>query len=145
LEEFGTTIERAMMPDVTVPGTATADATLPERLEWFWAHVVASFQKVPGIWRATLDVFSVALGNPEIRAAIADGLEDARRLWSQALYRIDDSDAARAVSSLHPALLSGLLIRELMDPQRAPSASDLGRARTAISNQITAQQPNPDA
>jgi hypothetical protein len=58
------------------------------------------------------------------------------------LYGIDpgrDQGEARAVGSLHQALVSGVLVQWLIDPERAPSAEDLARALRAIADQITAE------
>jgi hypothetical protein len=85
-------------------------------------------------------VFSVGLRNPEVRTTLANGLEDGRQLWAQALYRAEDD--ARAIGSLHQALLSGVLVQWLIDPERAPSAADLARALVAITSRVTADQAN---
>jgi len=82
----------------------------------------------------------VAQRDPEVRAAVADGIEDARAFWAQALYGIDpaDQERARAVGSLHQALVSGVLVQWLVDPDRAPSPADLAQAMSAIADQFTA-------
>jgi AcrR family transcriptional regulator len=116
------------------------DAPVIERFEWFWTHVIDSFRTSAEVWMATFDVFSVAQRNPEVRAAIADGLADGRLLWAQALYGADaDPKIIHAVGSLYQALLSGVLVQWLIDPERAPSAADLARALLAITSRLTAQ------
>jgi AcrR family transcriptional regulator len=139
MDDFGTEIGQSM----AALAESGPDSTLLERFERFWEATIASFQASPGIWLATFDVFSVALRNPEVRTTLADGLEDGRQLWAQALYRADDD--ARAIGSLHQALLSGVLVQWLMDPERAPSAADLARALVAITSRVTADQENSGA
>ena len=75
------------------------------------------------MWLATFDIFTVAQRDPDVRAAVADGLEDARMLWARLLYGVDagDEQRARAIGSLHQALVSGVLVQWLIDPERAPS------------------------
>jgi AcrR family transcriptional regulator len=136
MEDFGAEIGRSM-----AELAADADATLLQRFERFWEYTIASFQEKPGIWLATLDVFGVALRNPEVRTTISEGLEDGRQLWAQAIYHVDGDDA-RTVGSLHQALLSGVLVQWLMDPERAPSAADLARALLAITSSVVADQSN---
>jgi AcrR family transcriptional regulator len=136
MEDFGAEIGRSM-----AELAADADATLLQRFERFWEYTIASFQEKPGIWLATLDVFGVALRNPEVRTTISEGLEDGRQLWAQAIYHVDGDDA-RTVGSLHQALLSGVLVQWLMDPERAPSAADLARALLAITSSVAADQSN---
>ena len=91
------------------------------------------------VWLATFDIFTVAQRDPEVRAVVADGIEDARAFWAQALYGVDPADQqrARAVGSLHQALVSGVLVQWLIDPERAPSPADLAAAMAAIAAQLT--------
>jgi AcrR family transcriptional regulator len=130
MSEVGNELGRAMAD------TAKADETIVERFERCWTYVIASFQDDPGVWTATFDVFGVALRNPEISAAVADGLEAGRQLWSRVIYGSDD----RAVGSLLQALLSGILVQWMIDPERAPAAADLARSLAAITSQIAAEQ-----
>jgi AcrR family transcriptional regulator len=142
MDDFGAEIGRSMaaLSDDAAQGQGGADATLLERFERFWAHAIASFRENPGVWLATFDVFTVALRNPEVRTTIADGIEDGRRLWARALYGTGADDDAKAIGSLHQALLSGVLVQWLIDPERAPSASDLAGALLAITSRVTADQ-----
>jgi AcrR family transcriptional regulator len=129
MEEFGAEVGRVMNE-----GTEGGEGTVLDRFERFWTHVIASFQADPQVWTATFDVFTVAQRDPDVRAAVADGLEDGRMLWARQLYGPDDDPALlRAVGSLHQALLSGVLVQWLIDPRRAPSAADLAAALRAIS------------
>ena len=136
MEDFGAEIEQVMRAGAGLPGAAL------ERFERFWAHVIDSFRTNPEVWLATFDVFGVAQRDPQIRAAVAQGLEDGRSLWARAIYGLDpdgdDHGVARAVGSLHQALLSGALVQWLIDPDRAPSAADLAAAFQAIARQLCA-------
>ncbi len=131
LEEFGEQMARVMGT-----GAAAGETTL-ERFERFWAAVTDSFATSRQVWLATFDIFTVAQRDPEVRAAVADGIDDARAFWAQALYGIDPADQrARAVGSLHQALVSGVLVQWLIDPDRAPAPADLAQAMAAIAAQI---------
>ncbi len=135
LDEFGEQMAQAM-------GTgAVAGETTLERFERFWAAVIDSFATNRQVWLATFDIFTVAQRDPEVRAAVADGIEDARVFWAQALYGVDPADRqqARAVGSLHQALVSGVLVQWLIDPERAPSPAGLAAAMAAIAAQLTAE------
>lgn len=138
MEDFGAEIRQVMEADAS-PGASALD-----RFTRFWDHVIDSFRASPGVWQATFEVFSVAQHDPEIRAAVAQGIEDGRALWARALSGLDadggDRRVARAVGSLHQALLSGVLIQWLVDPGRAPSAADLAAAAQAIARQLSADQ-----
>jgi AcrR family transcriptional regulator len=108
------------------------------RFERFWTRVIDSFQASSQVWLATFDIFTVAQRDPEVRAAVADGLEDGRRLWARLLYDVDDGDedTVRAIGSLHQALVSGVLVQWLIDPERAPSPAELALGLKAIADQV---------
>jgi len=138
MQDFGTEIGQVMQADTGLGGPTL------ERFERFWAQVIDSFRANPGAWLATFDVFGVAQRDSQIRAAVAEGIEDGRTLWARALYGLDaGSDhqgVARAVGSLHQALLSGVLVQWLIDPDRAPSAADLAAALLTIAGQVCTDQ-----
>jgi AcrR family transcriptional regulator len=137
LDDFGEQMAQAMGAD------AEAAQTTLERFERFWTRVIGSFRANRQVWLATFDIFTVAQRDPQVRAAVADGIEDARAFWAQALYGVDPADQqqARAVGSLHQALISGVLVQWLVDPDRAPSPSDLAAAMVAIANQVGCVRP----
>ena len=124
---------------------AGADAPALERFEHFWARLAESVCASPQVWRATFDIFAVAEHDPDVRAAVADGLDRGRMLWARMLYGIEaDGPRARAVGSLHQALISGLLVQWLIDPDRAPSPADLAGALRYITDQVsTGDHPVP--
>lgn len=126
MDDFGAQMAQAM-------GDVDADATTLERFERFWDRVIDSFRTSDQVWLATFDIFAVAQRDPELRAAMAEGIEDARTFWAQVIYGVDaDDPQARAIGSLHQALVSGVLVQWLIDPERAPSAAGLTQALQAI-------------
>lgn len=129
IEEWGVQLFAAMM------GGIDASAPFPRRFEQYWAAVLGSFDEYRQVWAATFDLYGVADRVPEVREAIAAGLQDGRLAWAQLLHGIDpeaEPDKARAVGSVHQALLSGVLVQWLTDPDRAPSAGDLASGLRAI-------------
>jgi AcrR family transcriptional regulator len=136
MDEFGEEMARAIgEPD---PRPSALEPSALERFEQFWTRVIDSFQASSQVWLATFDIFTVAQRDPEVRAAVAEGLEDGRKLWARLLYGVDDTDEekTRAIGSLHQALVSGVLVQWLIDPGRAPSAAELARGMQAICDQI---------
>ena len=136
MDDFGAEMARAIgEPD---PGQSAL-----ERFEQFWTRVIDSFQASSQVWLATFDIFTVAQRDPEVRAAVAEGLEDGRKLWARLLYGVDDADEEkmRAIGSLHQALVSGVLVQWLIDPGRAPSAAELALGMRAIADQIAVASP----
>ena len=133
IEEIGEELARAIgSEDETLPSS-------PARFEAFWTRVIDSFANHRPIWAATFEVFGQAERVPEVRQAIADGLEDGRQLWPQLLHGARDYASgaeARAVGSFYQALLSGLVVQWLIDPERAPSARDLADGLRAIAARL---------
>jgi len=114
---------------------ASVDPAAPplERFEQFWTRVIDSFGENRQIWLATFDVFGVGEREPAVRAALAQGLQDGRMLWATLFAGPGlDEETAYAIGSIHQALLSGVLVQWLIDPDRAPSARDLTRGVAAI-------------
>jgi len=151
MDEFGEEMTRAIGepdrgPSASEPGASEPGALEPgaleqsalERFERFWTRVIDSFQASSQVWLATFDIFTVAQRDPEVRAAVAEGLEDGRKLWARLLYGVDDADEekTRAIGSLHQALVSGVLVQWLIDPGRAPSPAELALGLQAIANQV---------
>jgi len=132
LDDFGEQMARAIGGDD--PG-----ATTLERLERFWTRVIDSFRTSNQVWLATFDIFTVAQRDPDIRAAVAQGLDDSRLLWARLLYGADAADEprARAIGSLHQALVSGVLVQWLIDPERAPSPAELAQGMQAMAERIS--------
>jgi AcrR family transcriptional regulator len=136
MDDFGAEMAQVMGSD------ADGGETILERLERFWTRVIDSFQTSSQVWLATFDIFSAAQRDPDVRAAVADGIEDVRTFWAQVLYGVDPAanpEQARAIGSLHQAMVSGVLVQWLIDPERAPSPADLASAQQAIAAQITAE------
>lgn len=113
------------------------DPTSPpaERFERYWTRLLDSFAANRPIWLASVDVFGLIDHSPQLRTAIADGLQAGRRMWAELLHGVDpetEPERAHAIGSLHQALLSGVLVQWLVDPDRAPTAATLAAALHAI-------------
>lgn len=133
IEEWGAQLARAMAAGIDPA------APFPRRFEQYWSTVLGTFEDYRQVWAASIDLFGVAERVPEIRAAIARGLQDGRMAWAQLLHGIDpeaEPEKAQAVGSVHQALLSGILVQWLVDPGQAPSASDLTSALQAITEDM---------
>jgi hypothetical protein len=120
-------------------GGIDASAPFPRRFEQYWAAVLGSFGEYRQVWAATFDLYELADRVPEVREAIAAGLQDGRLAWAQLLHGSDpeaEPGKAQAVGSVHQALLSGVLVQWLTDPDRAPSAGDLASGLRAIAGDM---------
>ena len=121
-------------PDKDSPDTGHETGSL-EQFERYWARVIDSFSTHRQLWMATFDVFAQMDRVPEMRGALSDGIERARFAWAELLQGLDpeaDKEAAWRVGSLYQALISGVLVQWLIDPNRAPSSRDLAAALKTI-------------
>ena len=131
--EWGQEIEHALGSAV---GTSD-DAGV--RFETYWTKVLESFGTHRQLWAASFEVFAQVDRVPEIRAMIAEGIRDARLSWAELLQGIDSStDRARAeaVGSIYQALLTGMMVQWLVDPQHTPSAAALTDGLRVIAQSI---------
>ena len=132
IEEWGAQVAQAM--------TAGIDpaAPFPQRFEQYWAAVLGSFAEYREVWAATFDLYGVGRHVPEVQAAIAAGLQDGRVGATAARHQPGNRPGkAQAVGSVHQALLSGVLVQWLTDPDRAPSAQDLLTGLRVIAGDMT--------
>jgi AcrR family transcriptional regulator len=127
--EWGEELERIMLTDTN------EDADPMERFESTWGRVIESFEAHRPALVASFEAFVQAEHSPELREEIAARHEETR-FWLAELFRRIGSTAgeesARAVGSFHLALLNGLMVQWLLDPERAPSGHDMSEALRTI-------------
>jgi AcrR family transcriptional regulator len=129
IEDWGDQLAQALATD------AGPHATPLERFELYWTRVLDSHPTQKQIWAATFEMFGQVDRVPDVRRLIAEGLEEGRNAWAMLLQGIDpsaDPEKAYQVGSFYQALLSGVLVQWLVDPDRAPSGHDLAEALRAI-------------
>ncbi|MET4923521.1 helix-turn-helix domain containing protein [Streptomyces sp. PSRA5] len=137
--------DRVTEPD-EVPGATDAEAaTTPARdgaspasLDHFrdvWAKVVASHEESRPVWQLQLEVASRAGIDPALQKALAEKQLEGREGLAAALFGVDakdDPEKARVVGLLTQALLAGVMVQWMVDPETAPSAQDLTDGLRAI-------------
>ncbi len=127
LGEWGDELERILL--------AEADADPMERFEEVWTRVIESFDAHRPALVDSFEAFVQAEHSPELRKELAAGHEETRS-WLVALFQkigsTPEGASARAVGSFYLALLNGLMVQWLLDPERAPSGSDMAEALREI-------------
>jgi AcrR family transcriptional regulator len=131
IDEWGEELERALLSD-----THVGSMDPMERFESIWTRVIESFETHRPLWVASFEAFVQAQHSPELREQLAAGHEEARFGLAALLQGIDErmveERAGRTVGSFYLALMSGLMTQWLLDPQRAPSGSELTEALRTI-------------
>lgn len=135
LHEWG---DRTVPP----PGPA-ADGDDAERLDRMWSDIIESVAADRPMLVAAVEAYAQAERSSDIRQQIAEALERARPRMARELHDIDaagdgqgDERTARAIGSVHMALITGLVHQWLVDPDRAPSAADLALGLRAIARRL---------
>lgn len=116
-----------------------ADGGAPESLERMWDRIIGSQATDRPMLVASTEAFTQAERAPEIREQIAAAYERARPEMAARLHGIDataDPDTARAVGSVHMALVAGLTQQWLIDPDHAPSAQDVAAGLRVIAQRL---------
>jgi AcrR family transcriptional regulator len=139
IEDWGQELERALAAEPD-PGAAPL-----QRYEAIWTRVVESFATHRQLWAATFEAYAQLEHAPEIRQVLADGLAQARSGLASLFQNVDeravDPQLARTVGSFYAALLSGVLVQWLIDPERAPSGRDLADALRTVAATVAADGP----
>src|SRR5215216_6263252 len=139
--EWSRELERILQADVE------EEAGPEERFESMWTRVIESFEAHRPALIASFEAFVRAEHAPELREQIAAGQEDTRS-WLAVLFGnltgAADEATARAVGSFHLALLNGLMVQWLVDPELAPSGREMaGALRTILEGVRSAEQEAP--
>jgi AcrR family transcriptional regulator len=123
LDDWGDRVGRTLAPDPDVADTPLAQ--FESRLR----RLLASFGEGRQVWLASVEAFMQAQRSPELRDQLAAGMAEGRRgLAAMVTGRPEDDlpdGVERQIGSVHMALISGLMIQLLTDPESAPSADDV--------------------
>jgi AcrR family transcriptional regulator len=150
MNEWGDELERVI--------TVDAAANPLDRLESIWTAVVESISAHRQLWAATIDGLTQASRHPELRDRLAAAFEGGRSSFGPMILARDtgagdgdnsgdgnvrragagDQDAQTAVGSLVMAVITGLTVQWILDPEHAPSGHDLTAALRTI---LTTAQP----
>lgn len=104
--------------------------------------MVDSFDQNRQMWLASVEAFAQAERVPEVRAQFGAGHEEGRVGLAALVLQIDDNQVddatTRTLGSLLMALVSGMALQRLVDPQRAPTGHDLASGLRQIADMIDA-------
>lgn len=102
-----------------------------EHLRTFWSGAAESVQEQQGLMLALVEALPAAARSPVLRAQLADLIEETRHA-SQATIEAAipgaetlDERTARTLASLLIAVVDGLALQWLIDPERAPTGEEL--------------------
>jgi AcrR family transcriptional regulator len=119
--EWGAELERALAAALTAEPAGRVAAT--------WHQIIASFAAHRPLWVATFEAFAQAERSPALRAHLAAGQREARRGLAAVVTGLAEEtlpeSTVRGVGSVQIALLCGVMMQWLTDPDQAPTAADV--------------------
>ncbi|MEV8343433.1 TetR/AcrR family transcriptional regulator [Streptomyces niveus] len=114
------------------------DAATPASLDHFrdvWAKVVASHEESRPLWQLQMEVVSRVGTDNGLQKVLAEKQLEGRDGLAEGMFGVDpkdDPEKARVVGQFTQALLAGVMVQWMVDPETAPSAQDLTDGLRAI-------------
>lgn len=117
------------------------DASPREHYEAFWRRTIEAYREHRKLWLASIEAAVQAEHSPRIRELLVYGLREGRSGLVAGLLGIDedtvDDHARRTVGSVQLALMSGVLMQLIIDPDNAPSAREIADGLIALAARLT--------
>ncbi|MFF4354908.1 TetR/AcrR family transcriptional regulator [Streptomyces sp. NPDC001530] len=127
------------------------DTSPLERFELIWTRVIGNFDMHRQVWAASFEAFAQVDHVPVVKQALADGIEQGRTgivsvfkdvgMFKDITDELTDPEQIRALGSFYQALLMGVMAQLMVDPERAPSGSDLAQALRVLLMSMRADLP----
>jgi len=124
--------------------TATDVSADPQQhLEETWSRVVALFATQRRLWATHVEALAHAERLPELRASLVETQREVREGLALTFHTLpDDPDAAdrraHVLGTVYQALLTGVMVQWLLDPESAPSGTDIAEGLRAIADRQAA-------
>jgi AcrR family transcriptional regulator len=126
--EWGEELERSL-------GTPDPDASMLERFESAWATVIDKLAEDRTFWASNMEMLVQSEHVPEVRRFFSEALQLAYPALAELFLGIDpeaDEKRARTLGRFCHAMLVGVIVQWLVDPERPASAPDLTEAIRTI-------------
>ncbi|MEV6525865.1 TetR/AcrR family transcriptional regulator [Longispora sp. NPDC051575] len=115
------------------PATDPATVTPRHRFEATWDRVIASFPEHRPLWATQFELVSRIDQVPQMREFFAGAQDEARRGLAAIFQGVaPDSDTASEVGAFYQALLTGVMVQCLVDPEHVPSGPQLAAALRTV-------------
>ncbi|MEV0647640.1 TetR/AcrR family transcriptional regulator [Phytomonospora sp. NPDC050363] len=122
LDEWGDISGRALMPK-------DGDATAEEAYITMWDETLDQIRAHPDMWLVSIDLFIQAQRQEELKRVLAEGMREGRSGLTAIVTSTPEDEvgdeARRTVGMVQMALMSGVAIQLLSDPENAPTGADV--------------------
>lgn len=107
-----------------------------ERYADTWDRKIRDFGDMSWLWIANVEAFVHAQSSPELLAVLAEGQRRSRRMVAAQLRGVSEDavteEDVRALGSVHIALLTGVMVQCLTDPEHTPDGQSIARGLRAM-------------
>ncbi|MGW6703499.1 TetR/AcrR family transcriptional regulator [Streptomyces sp. NPDC054956] len=110
--------------------------TARERYADTWDRKIRDFGDMSWLWTASVEAFVAAQSSPELLAILAEGQRRNRRMVAAQLRGVPQEEVTeedvRSLGSVHIALLTGVMVQCLTDPESAPDGREIAQGLRAL-------------
>jgi AcrR family transcriptional regulator len=121
LDEWGDGLGRVLAPG--------PDDDPARGFELMWERLIAQFREHPDLWIASVELFLQGRRQPALSGHLADGVREGRRGMAAILAGVPEDEVAerdvRTLGLVQVALMSGVMIHSLSDPENAPTTAEV--------------------
>lgn len=122
---------------------ADTSADPQQHLEDTWSRVVELFSTQQRLWATHVEALAQAQRLPELRASLVEAQREVREGLALTFHTLPDDPAeadrrAHVLGVVYQALLTGVMVQWLLDPESAPSGADLAEGLRAIAERQAA-------
>lgn len=120
-------------------GVDPSEADPQQHAEATWGRVVALFSTQRRLWATHVEALAHAERLPELRTSLVEAQREVREGLALTFHTLpDDPDAAdrraHVLGTVYQALLTGVMVQWMLDPESAPSGADIAEGLRAIAD-----------
>lgn len=114
-----------------------------QHLEETWSRVIDLFSTQRRLWATHVEALAHAERVPELRASLAEAQREVREGLALTFHTLPDEPEAadrraHVLGAVYQALLTGVMVQWMLDPESAPSGTDLADGLRAIAERPAA-------
>jgi AcrR family transcriptional regulator len=146
IEAFGQAMDEwGAESEAAIRAALSPDAGPREQYEAFWRQVIASYAANRWLWLATVEAAVQAEHSPKLRELLAASMRQGRAGLAAGLLRVAedtlDPQAEQTLGSVQLALMSGVLVQRLVDPDHAPAERQIVDGILGLAGHISGKAP----
>ncbi|MGV9599206.1 TetR/AcrR family transcriptional regulator [Streptosporangium sandarakinum] len=120
----------------TLAAYGEAGSSSAEEYEAMWTRIIESFTASRRLWLASIEAALQAEHSPELRRHLSGSQQEGRRGLTALLSGVPEEEVAdaatRTLGSVQMALLSGVMVQWLIDPERSPTGPEVVEGLRAL-------------